>query len=83
MPDMESTPKLLQFSLRTILEITAFAAFILALIYMRAENKNGRYQVTVDSTPSAHVYVIDTITGQVWRDSSRGGWDKWPSIPAP
>jgi hypothetical protein len=76
---MESTPKLFQVSLRTILEVTAFVAFILALIYLRAENKNGRFQMTADG-PS--VYVIDTTTGQVWV-AGESDWTKWKSIPTP
>jgi hypothetical protein len=76
---MDNNTKLFQVSLRTILEVTAVVAFILALAYQRLENKNGRYQLTVEGPT---VYVTDTTTGQVWRMGSNG-WERWSSLPAP
>ena len=81
---MQSTPKLFQVSLRTILEATAFVAFILALVYLRAENKNGRFQTCVTTSPNLGnvVYVTDTVTGQVWT-SNGSGWARFSPIPTP
>jgi hypothetical protein len=76
---MDNNTKLFQVSLRTILEVTAVVAFILALAYQRLENKNGRYQLTVEGPT---VYVTDTTTGQVWRMGSNGR-ERWNSLPLP
>ena len=71
-----------QVSLRTLLEITALVAFILAIWYLRAENKSGQYQLTVHG-PSSRLYVIDSTTGQVWVNNDSGNWEKSSSLPAP
>ena len=62
-----------QVSLRTLLEATAFVSFILAIWYLRAENKNGRYGMSVHG-PSNSVYVIDSTTGEVWVNHGNGKW---------
>ncbi len=59
----------LAFSVRTVLEIIAVAAFILTLMYTRRPSpptQNGRFQVI--QVPHARmdlprVYVLDTQTG--------------------
>ncbi len=71
--------KILQISLRTILEAVAIIAFILALAYQRVENKNGRYQTTVHN---GAVYVTDTMTGQIWIPGG-SGWNKLQPLPKP
>jgi hypothetical protein len=60
---MESPPKLFQLSLRTILEVVAVVAFILALAFQRAENKNGRYQLTAQDAGGGSIFLTDTATG--------------------
>ena len=81
---MESIPKLFQVSLRTILEATAFVAFILTLMYLRVENKNGRFQTCVTTSPNMGnvVYVTDSVSGQVWM-SNGSGWARFSPVPTP
>lgn len=80
---METSPKLFQVSIRTVLEVTAIVAFILALMYLRAENKNGRFQTTAAAMSNGPVivYVTDTVTGQVWM-SDGGKWIRYSPLPA-
>jgi hypothetical protein len=53
-----------QFSLRTLLEVIAVAAFICALIYARnpSANSAGRYQLIY--TPTNNAIIFDTQTGK-------------------
>ena len=56
-----------QFSLRTLLEVIVFAAFICALVYARAPSANnaGRYQMIVVN--QGFLLIFDTQTGKSWR----------------
>jgi hypothetical protein len=62
----------LSFSIRTVLEVFAVAAVILALIYTRAPapTGDGRYQLVAvpsDIPQLPNLFVIDTQTGKVWK----------------
>ena len=71
--DENSRRSRLRFGLRTLFELIAMAAFILALVYVRkpAEQELGRYQLQViedrSNTFGSQQWVIDTVTGEVWR----------------
>jgi hypothetical protein len=74
---METPRRSFQLSLRTLLELVAIIALILALIYQRkpATPGPGRYQVmTLDD----RMVLVDTHTGQCWRQP-RGAsrWDEF------
>jgi hypothetical protein len=86
MAHMNETPTNppLQFGLRTLLEIIAVAAFVLALMaYRQPETvtipEPSRYEShTIDDL----MYVVDTQTGELWRYERNGS--KWyPDTPIP
>jgi hypothetical protein len=65
-----------QFSLRTLLEIVAIAAFICTILLMRMPSANsaGRYQVV--AYPNAgHILIFDTQTGKSWYHSPGTSFD--------
>jgi hypothetical protein len=57
-----------QFSLRTLLEVIALAAFFCVLLFLRMPSVNsaGRYQMYVYPGNIGHIMIFDTQTGQVW-----------------
>ena len=59
-----------QFSLRTLLEVIAVAAFVCTLIYFRALSVSsaGRYQlfVTRRDVDGLNAIIFDTQTGRTW-----------------
>ena len=59
------------FGLRTLFEIVAVVAFILALLAYRRPQNDGRYQ---SSNFSGAMWVLDTETGDLWQISSNGIW---------
>ena len=77
---MDAPKNRFQVSLRTVLEIVAVVAIVFALLFQRGENKNGRYQLTVDNVGGSAIYMTDTATGQIWTATS-GGWTKWTPLP--
>jgi len=81
---METTKSPFQVSLRTVLEIVAVVAVVLALAYQRIENKNGRFQTTVTYPGPGNgppiVHVTDTTTGQVW-EAGNNGWTTYRPLP--
>jgi hypothetical protein len=86
--DEQPPRRRLRFGLRTLFELIAVVAFILALIYARrpAEEKElGRYQLQViqdQSNPlGSQQWVIDTVTGDVWRLNG-GQWKSRGPAPA-
>jgi hypothetical protein len=72
---METAPRHFQLSLRTILEVVALIAVVLALMYQRGGTA-GRYQML--SSPShgsrTDVFMYDTATGRVWQQEYDGTW---------
>ena len=72
---MESTPRYFQLSLRTILEIVAVIAIILALVYQRGGTR-GRYQMLTSPRlgGGSEVYMYDSATGRVWEREFNGTW---------
>jgi hypothetical protein len=69
----------LRFGLRTLLEIVAVVAFILALFYYRTQGCRYQFQIGSGATGSPRdKWVIDTYTGQMWRYSysSRRWYDE-------
>ena len=75
----EPTKRRVQFGIRTLLEVIAVAAFVLALIYFRDERTRGvgRYQLL----PSG--LVIDTKTGSIWEvyGENQQWRERMPPIP--
>jgi hypothetical protein len=72
--DENSRRRRFRFSLRTLLELVAVAAFVLTLFYYRPSavgEKHGRYQLEIirdaDNPIGSQQWVIDTETGEVWR----------------
>jgi hypothetical protein len=63
-----------QVSLRTLLEIVAVIAFVLALMYARNAG-NGRYQL-LDKGQHQPLFLVDTRTGECWSGWSGGTWNK-------
>jgi hypothetical protein len=77
---MEPTPKLYQLSLRTILEVMAVIAVILAFWFQWVGP--ARYQLSPVALTSGgiRVYMHDTRTGQVWwYDNNR--WIPYEPLP--
>ncbi len=69
----------LRFSLRTLLEVVAVAALVLALIYSNAWLGADRYELHVvqQANKSAPiVFMLDKRTGRMWVrvGSSTGAW---------
>jgi len=56
-----------QFSLRTVLEIVAVAAFLCAILFMRMPSANsaGRYQMWANPS-GGQILIFDTQTGNSW-----------------
>jgi hypothetical protein len=82
---MDTKPSYFQLSLRTILEVIAFAAIILALIYQRPQPQ-GRYQISsyAAMNPNGHIqgcYIVDTQTGTLWHVTATGSPYKMPPLP--
>jgi hypothetical protein len=78
----------IQFGIRTLLEIIAVAAFVLALIYGRTGSGGaGRYQMQVHKPVHGdeEIYVLDSQTGKLWHriaDPSRRG-SQWVEYGTP
>ena len=68
-------PQFYQISLRTILEIVAVIAVILALVYQRGRTSQ-RYQMlsTARLGGGSEVFMYDAETGQVWEKQFNGAW---------
>lgn len=82
---METTPRFYQVSLRTILEIIALVAVVLAFAFQR-DRPNGRYQVSSygamnQNGPITGCYVVDTETGRVWHVSNNSSPVKIAPLP--
>jgi len=78
-------PRLYQWSLRTILEIVAVVAIMLAFVFQRGQ-PSGRYPVSSYGARSEHgaipgCYVADTKTGQVWHIAGTNTPTKVPPLP--
>ncbi len=79
---MDGTPKpKLQFGVRTLLELVAVVAVVLAFLYGRQPSRDaGRYQMTA---VGQELFVLDSATGKVWtRWTSTNTWVEWsPGLP--
>jgi hypothetical protein len=67
-------PRWHQLSLRTLLEIVALVAVVLAFVYHWSGTK-GRFQMM--NTPrgsGSEVFLYDTATGRVWQQEYDGSW---------
>lgn len=72
--DDQPTPTRLSFSIRTVLEVIAIVALVLALLYGRFDDfmgRNGRYEIyrgeNVNGTE--RVILLDTKSGKLWMSS--------------
>jgi hypothetical protein len=72
---METMPRFYQLSLRTLLEVVAAIAVILAFAYQRG-GASGRYQMISHQQPGgrSEIFMYDTATGQVWQQEFDGSW---------
>jgi hypothetical protein len=73
---MDSQPRIFQISLRTLLEIIAALAVILAFVYQRG-GTTGRYQLFNGSRPgsvSQMTFMVDSATGKVWVFDETATW---------
>ncbi len=72
---METASRFYQLSLRTLLEIVAVIAVVLAFAYQRGGTA-GRYQML--SSPNhggaSGVYMYDSATGRIWQQEYDGTW---------
>ena len=69
-------PRFFQISLRTLMEIVAIVAFVLALAYQRI-GTSGRYQITsaAEFNGKPDVFMYDSATGRVWKwDGVNDSW---------
>jgi hypothetical protein len=71
--EVQPTRSRLSFSIRTVLEIIAIVALVLALLYGRFEEVtacNGRYELyrRDPEGPSSRelIFLLDTKTGKLW-----------------
>jgi hypothetical protein len=73
-----------RFSLRTLLELIAVAAFLLYLLFGESMG-NGRYQLRVDAVNgSKWMTMLDSRTGQAWSRHIHGGdWEALPKAESP
>jgi hypothetical protein len=78
---MDAAPRHFQLSLRTILEVVAAIAVMLALMYQRGGSA-GRYQMLSSPGHGARtdVFMYDTATGRVWQQEPDGSWTQ-ASLP--
>jgi hypothetical protein len=74
----EKPRRIFQLSLRSLLEIVAVVAVVLALVYSRHAG-NGRYQLS--DSPNNRI-LLDTTTGECWQWYGTG-WEKriGPVVP--
>jgi hypothetical protein len=61
-----------QLSIRTLLEITAVVAVILAIYFGRSSGEVGRYALF--QSEKGAVLLLDTRIGQCWWKASDGTW---------
>jgi hypothetical protein len=73
-------PRWYQLSLRTLLEIVALLAVVLAFAYQRG-NPIGRFQIIEGTTPGSGqtTFMVDTATGKVWTYQYDSTWS--PNTP--
>jgi hypothetical protein len=65
-----------QISLRTLFELLAVAAFVLALVYARQPSPQptpGRFVFELQPGRALH-RALDTATGTIWTQQSDGTW---------
>jgi hypothetical protein len=68
-----------QLSIRTLLELTAVVAVIMAFYFSRSPSAVGRYSLFQQAPGSA--LLLDTKTGQTWyMDKATKSW--YPDMPA-
>jgi hypothetical protein len=76
----------MSFSLRTLLEIVAIVALILAFVFRNTDwlsSGNGRYQLhLVKEQNKTYETLLDTKTGRIWKASGgyQNGRYDWVSI---
>jgi hypothetical protein len=76
----------MSFSLRTLLELIAIVALIVAFVFQKADwlsNGNGRYQLhLVKERNSTSEILLDTRTGRIWKANGgyQNGRQAWISI---
>ena len=73
------TPRntMFQFSLRTLLEVTALVAIILAIFFTRGTNQSGRYHYL--QTERWGLIVYDSQTGNFWQKTDSA----WYAVDGP
>jgi hypothetical protein len=81
-------PRRFQIGLRTLLEVMAVVAVILALFYTRSPTASpspgppvGRYQMILRS--DGDLMMFDTATGQSWRQHQNNITGDWFALPMP
>ncbi len=72
----EKPGKPFQISLRTLMEVVAVAAFVLALLYSRRDPGNGRYQLLDRGGEQSRLILLDTRTGECWTGYEDYSWAK-------
>ena len=79
---MDAQPRFFQLSLRTLLEIVAVIAVVLAFAYQRFGP--GRFRLSTIYVPDngVSVYMYDANTGQVWQ-ANGSDWTAFSPLPKP
>jgi len=69
----ERNPRV-QFGMRSLLEIIAVIAFVMALFYAKSSNY-GRYEMIFSPMTGnrGEIYVLDSKTGRLWHRQAKEG----------
>jgi hypothetical protein len=77
----QPTPWRLQLSVRTLLELTAVAAVILAFWFTRGGQTGSRYQIVTSQTRGIIIY--DSVANKCWQFIQEGGKNSWQPFDGP
>lgn len=74
---MESNRRWFQLSLRTLLEIVAVVAVLLAFAF-QYYGMTGRYKMMTSPRigGGSEVYFYDSATGRIWQQNENGTWSE-------
>jgi hypothetical protein len=77
---METTPRPYQVSLRTLLEVVAAIAVLLAFAYHRLGPQRFHLSTIFIPDNGVSVYMYDSSTGQVWQ-ANGSSWTPFDPLP--
>jgi hypothetical protein len=80
---MDAQPRLFQMSLRTLLEVVAVIAVVLAFAYQHVGRERFKLSTIYVPDNGVYVYMYDSSTGQVWQSNGADGWNAFSPLPMP